>query len=49
MNFSTYNAPLEVVSPTSGCPYIMSNGDGGKYPKQISEGDLLMEVWTNLL
>jgi hypothetical protein len=31
------------------CPYTTSKGEGGKYPKQVSKGDLLVEVWTALL
>jgi hypothetical protein len=30
------------------CPYTTSKGEGGKYPKQVSKGDLLVEVWTAL-
>jgi hypothetical protein len=41
MNFSTCNALLEVVSLYSDCPYTISNGDGGKYPKQVSKSRLI--------
>jgi hypothetical protein len=27
-------------------PYTTSKGEGGKYPKQVSKGDLPVEVWT---
>jgi len=30
-------------------PYTTSKGEGGKYTKQISKGDLLVEVWISLL
>jgi len=39
-----FNASLEATSPASSCPYIISNADGGKYPQQISKGDLLVEA-----
>jgi len=37
MNFFTFNASLEVVSPDLGYAYSTSNGNGEKYPKQISK------------
>jgi len=30
-------------------PYTTSKGEGGKYPKQVSNGDLPVEVCTALL
>jgi hypothetical protein len=30
-------------------PYTTSKGEGGKYTKQVSKGDLPIEVWTALL
>jgi hypothetical protein len=39
MNFFTFNTSLEVDSLASGCPYTISNGDGGKYSKD----ELLVE------
>jgi len=30
-------------------PYAISKGEGGKYPKQVSNEDFPVEVWTVLL
>ena len=31
------------------CPYEISKGEGGKYQKNVSNGDFPVEVWTTLL
>jgi hypothetical protein len=41
---SNFNSSLKVHALASSYPYTISNGDGGKYPKQISKTDLLVEV-----
>jgi hypothetical protein len=47
---SAFNASLVVFSLTPPlCPYATSMGGGGKYLKQVSNGDLLVEIWTDLL
>lgn len=38
MNFCTLNESLEADALVSGCPYAISNSDGGKYPKQFQRG-----------
>jgi len=30
-------------------PYAISKGESGKYPKQVSNGDLLVDVCTTML
>jgi hypothetical protein len=30
-------------------PYTTSMGEGGKYPKKVSKGDLPIEVWDAML
>jgi hypothetical protein len=44
-----FHASLAVDAPSSSYPSNIFNGDGGKYPKLISKGELLVEVWTTLL
>jgi hypothetical protein len=42
---STFNASPIRSSLTPPCfPYTKSKGEGGKHPKRISKGDLLVEV-----
>jgi len=49
MNFSTFNVSLVVSSITPFYPYTTSKEEGGKYPKDASKGDLLVEMWIALL
>jgi len=50
MNISTFNASLVVSSLTPPVyPYTTSKGEGGKYLKKVSKGDLLVEVWCPCL
>ena len=30
-------------------PYAISKGEGGKYPKKNSNGNLIVEMWTYIL
>lgn len=46
---SSFYASYLLSSLTSCCPYTTSKGKGGKYLKQVSNGDLLVEVWISLL
>jgi hypothetical protein len=47
MNFSTLNASPMRSSPTHPFfPYTTSKGEGGKYIKKVSKGDLSVEVWN---
>jgi hypothetical protein len=51
--FSTFFSTLSASHVRSSltppcCPYTTSKGEGGKYPKQVSKGDLPEEVWTTL-
>jgi hypothetical protein len=34
MNFYTFNASLDIDDPTSGYPYKISGGGGGKYKQK---------------
>jgi hypothetical protein len=48
--FFFFNASHVISSFTHPCfPYPTSKGESGKYPKQVSKGDLPVEVWTTLL
>jgi len=44
MKFYNFNALARAISPALGCPYTISNGDGGKYPKRNSKWVLSIEV-----
>jgi hypothetical protein len=47
-NLSSLKASLVMSSLTPCYPYSTFKGEGGKFPKQVSEGDLLVEVWNVL-
>ena len=49
INFSALKASPVRSSLTSCRPYAISKGEGGKYPKQVSNGDFHVELWTALL
>jgi hypothetical protein len=50
-SFQKYPFPQNGLVPnTPPCfPYTTSKGEGDKYPKQVSKGDLQVEVWNDLL
>jgi hypothetical protein len=49
MNLLALNASSVVSFLTPCYPYTISKVEGGKYPKQVSKGDFLVEVWIALL
>jgi len=49
MNYFSLKASPVRLSLTPGCPYTTSIGEANKYLKQVSNGDLLVEVFIDLL